>query len=178
MRNPKLVAFMAVIVAFAQIGVLLFMVGSQMRLLKSGREVILKIEPVDPRDFMRGDYVRLAYPVLEAVRSMNTDTSNDIYVLLRKNDQNNWLYIDKKEAPYSNLSSNEVQLHGYERNGAYSFGIERFYVPEGQGREIENQLDQKNSKRFDVVIVVSPSGDARIKSLRYDEQNLFDVPWY
>ena len=52
-----------VIVALAQTAVLAGMVADRVRLLKSGREITLPIVPVDPRDFFRGEYVRLGYDI-------------------------------------------------------------------------------------------------------------------
>ena len=47
------------IVLLVQTGVLGWMVVERMRLLQSGREIVLKTEPVDPRSLFRGDYVSL-----------------------------------------------------------------------------------------------------------------------
>ncbi len=33
------------------------------RVLRDGREITLKVEPVDPRDLLRGDYVSLCYEI-------------------------------------------------------------------------------------------------------------------
>ena len=51
------------IVALAQTGVLASMVVDRTLLLKTGREIILPIVPVDPRDLFRGEYVRLGYDI-------------------------------------------------------------------------------------------------------------------
>ena len=39
------------------------MVADRVRLLQTGREITLPIVPVDPRDFFRGEYVRLGYDI-------------------------------------------------------------------------------------------------------------------
>src|SRR5581483_692780 len=51
------------ILAFAQTGVLAYMVADRVTLLRSGRTITLPIIPVDPRDLFRGEYVRLGYAV-------------------------------------------------------------------------------------------------------------------
>ncbi len=49
--------------AVIQLGILATMVISQTRLLTTGREVVVAIVPVDPRDLFRGDYVTLAFSI-------------------------------------------------------------------------------------------------------------------
>ena len=52
-------------VALAQTAVLAWMVIDRIQLLRSGREIVLPIVPVDPRDLFRGEYVRLEYPAAQ-----------------------------------------------------------------------------------------------------------------
>ena len=52
---------MAALVAAIQIGFLGWSIMGRAAILREGREVLLKVEPVDPRDLLRGDYVRLGY---------------------------------------------------------------------------------------------------------------------
>ena len=50
----------AIAVAALQIGFLSWNIASRASVLRNGQEVLLKVEPIDPRDLLRGDYVRLA----------------------------------------------------------------------------------------------------------------------
>ena len=53
---------LVVMVAIAlQVVVLFFMAGEREWVVRTGRTVFLRTAPVDPRDVMRGDYVRLNY---------------------------------------------------------------------------------------------------------------------
>ena len=53
----------ALVVALAQIGFLGWIIAGRAAILRDGREIVLKVEPVDPRDLLRGDYVRLGYEI-------------------------------------------------------------------------------------------------------------------
>ena len=59
--NRTIVA--ALVVALAQIGFLGWIIAGRAAILRDGREIVLKVEPVDPRDLLRGDYVRLCYEI-------------------------------------------------------------------------------------------------------------------
>ena len=39
------------------------MVADRQALLRTGREIVLQVQPVDPRDLFRGDYVILGYGI-------------------------------------------------------------------------------------------------------------------
>ena len=53
----------AALLAVAQIAFLSWMIAGRAAILRDGQEVLLKVEPIDPRDFLRGDYVRLNYEI-------------------------------------------------------------------------------------------------------------------
>ena len=59
MPRPLLFALAALI----QMGLIAAMVYDRMRVLRHGSEVTLQTRPVDPRDFLRGDYVVLNYEI-------------------------------------------------------------------------------------------------------------------
>ncbi len=62
-----------------------------------------------------------------------------------------------------------------EANIRLNFGIERYYVPEGQGRAIE---DSQRERRITAVVAVDVSGSPVIKALRDDGRQLYKEPLY
>ncbi len=136
--------------------------------LRTGREVLLKTVPVDPRDLFRGDYVVLSYDI-SRIDTRVPDAFSlgaPIYVLLGL------------EGPYSVVSGIQHQppkdglfLKGQvqEVNGTtvrVQYGIESYFVPEGQGRRLERLRDH----RLDVRASVDRTGTARIKAVLLDGQ--------
>jgi uncharacterized membrane-anchored protein len=55
------------------------------------------------------------------------------------------------------------------------YGIEAFYVPEGQGRALQAL---RGDQRLTVAVRVSASGTARIRALLLDGHALYDEPIY
>ncbi|ENN86971.1 hypothetical protein RHSP_13992 [Rhizobium freirei PRF 81] len=184
----------AVIVAVLQTAVLGYMVGERAWGLRSGVEVILKTAPVDPRDLLRGDYVTLNYdisrvPVSTLVGGPPKESlSNKILsVRLKKQDDGYWGIAESslgtldpqpdtvilKSLPF------DYVFYGDQADAAatmfVNYGIERFYVPEGQGRDIESA---RNDKRVSIAARVSPDGAAHIKSLLLDGKSVYEEPLY
>ncbi|EAB6718369.1 hypothetical protein DUP91_29055, partial [Salmonella enterica subsp. enterica] len=56
-----------------------------------------------------------------------------------------------------------------------SYGIERFYVPEGEGRAIEEGM---NARAFGILAAVDASGAAQIKGLMDGDKMLYAEPLY
>jgi uncharacterized membrane-anchored protein len=79
------------------------------------------------------------------------------------------------------LRSDPVRLRGEDnpRTGkmtlSLTFGIERYYVPEGEGLEIEAA---RNEGRTTVAIRVSEAGVAQIARLMIDGKTLYEEPLY
>ena len=56
-----------------------------------------------------------------------------------------------------------------------TYGIESYYVPEGEGRPIE---DGRNTGRVSVAVRVSESGQPQIRALMLDGAPLYQEPLY
>ena len=60
-------------------------------------------------------------------------------------------------------------------NVGIRYGIEKYFVPEGEGREIESA---RNQGKVTIVAAVTPDGRAAIKRLLLDGKPLYDEPLY
>ncbi len=58
---PRVLLF--ALAALIQVALIGLMVYDRVRVLREGSEVTLQTRPVDPRDFLRGDYVVLNYEI-------------------------------------------------------------------------------------------------------------------
>lgn len=153
----------------AQILFLLAVAGSYYAVDWWGKEIRLKTVPVDPRDILYGDYVTLGYEISRLKPEIWKESSglpkrgDAIYVVLKENRE---LY--EPVAAYGSkpeTGNDEVVLKGrvdYSWNEEISvkYGLEKYYVPEGTGRELER-------KASDMVVRVkaAPWGQAKISGL-------------
>jgi uncharacterized membrane-anchored protein len=135
--------------------------------LQTGDEILLKTKPVDPRDLFRGDYVVLRYDISTittddlSYKGADFNEGDKVYVLLNVDDNKigSLLNIDKnkpKEAFFikgiiKNANKNILNIE---------YGIESYFVPEGEGIEIEKKLGEIYTK-----VSVDNFGNALIKSL-------------
>ena len=153
---------------------------------RTGTEIILKTQPVDPRDLFRGDYVTLNYEIstlnLEEIPAEDPhfEYNDQIYLALEikneygvpkkiyKNPPDNELYIKGtvKELIYDweAYESSNVTEEPDLKELRVEYGIESYFVPEGKGLEIERQ-QQTGGEGVDVKVVVDKYGNAVIKSL-------------
>jgi len=65
--------YLTVAAAALQVFVLAFMAGQREWVLRTGRTTYLRTAPIDPRDLMRGDYVRLEYEMSRVPRELWRD---------------------------------------------------------------------------------------------------------
>jgi uncharacterized membrane-anchored protein len=189
LRTHKMAA--AALAALVQCGILLYMIQSRASILQNGAEVVLRTEPVDPRDLLRGDYVTLGYaissfPATEIDGDLNRrfDESSPVYVALKKGPDGVWEKSRASVSPISDLRPDEVLIAGRALYGftpkssdtvRVNYGIERFYVPEGEGRGIESE---RNERRIDAVIMISAKGKAQMKRLMDAGVALYEEPVY
>lgn len=173
------------IVLVLQTLVLIAMVGMKQWTLTTGMPILLETEPIDPRSLFRGDYVRLKYVITEIqLDQLDGDDEFDehdvIYIVLQQGDtywepiavhneyptgkndktiikgevkrvlENRWNQEKKKMEP-----DNYLQIR---------YGIENYFVPEGEGRELEIQTTGK----VDIRVAVDKFGNAGIKAVLVD----------
>jgi uncharacterized membrane-anchored protein len=178
-------------VALLQIGFLAWMIQARADILRNGREVRLEVEPVDPRDLLRGDYVRLGYdmsilpktlfstlpehalaegtPILVDLEADDEGLHQPVAVHLSDNaplPDPTVVRVRGTLASSSPLSSDMLRLR---------YGIERFYLPEGEGRAIEADM---RTRSFYVIAAVSAAGQAQIKAFVDGVTTLYQEPLY
>ncbi|MBB3352325.1 putative membrane-anchored protein [Rhizobium sp. BK049] len=179
----------AIIVAGLQTLILGTIIQSRASILSSGAEVLLKTAPVDPRDFLRGDYVVLNYDISTVpVRTISGGVPAELgertlWVRLKKQADGFWTVSESSfqalpPQPETVILRSKPFYSGGMAAGdsiRVEYGIERYYVPEGQGKPIE---EARNDGNVAIVVRVSPDGSAQIRSLLVDGKPVYDEPLY
>jgi uncharacterized membrane-anchored protein len=169
------------------------MIAGRAMVLRDGREVVLSVEPVDPRDLLRGDYVTLAYNISRLPAGLFTEIpaggegerERTVHVRLKPDSDGVFQPVSARfdERPEAAPAADEVDIRGTARLRraaraewvSVKYGIERFYVPEGEGREIERDLRQRS---FRMKVAVAKDGTAQIRSFHDGETMLYAEPLY
>jgi uncharacterized membrane-anchored protein len=168
-----------------QAGLLAAMVVDRALLLSQGTEIRLPVVPVDPRDFLRGDYVILSYPIsrIQSDRVEGSDVftaDQTIYVALVPENGSWRLGGVHAHKPGSGVflkgNVESVRQGGREcaapcRIYEVTYNLEKFFVPEGQGVALE-QL--RADQRLEVDVAVAADGRAAIKRLLVDGAVRYD----
>jgi uncharacterized membrane-anchored protein len=172
------------VVALAQTGVLAAMVVDRALLLKSGREIVLPIVPVDPRDLFRGEYVRLGYEISTVPAMLLVGPAparnSAFYVTLAKNPQGGWTPVRVAAARPDETDPDRIVLRGRSRftfpaSTWVLYGIESYFVPEGQGRRLEALAREG---KMAARIAVDGRGNAAIKGLIIDGVQQYEEPLF
>lgn len=193
MSSGRTLILSALVLALAQVGFLSWMIAGRAAILRDGKEVLLKVEPVDPRDLLRGDYIYLSYEISRIPVKLIADIpagkeTNDeglITVRLKKDADGYWRAGSAWLAePSSPAGPDEVDIVGHISAGwtlsgdatvAPDYGIERFYLPEGEGQAIERDM---RVRPFGIRAAVSEDGVPQIKALMDGDRMLFKEPLY
>ncbi|MCL2145288.1 MAG: GDYXXLXY domain-containing protein [Endomicrobia bacterium] len=142
-------------------------------LLRYGKEVMLRVIPVDPRDLFRGDYVILSYEISsisgeqKIFGSYGEDAEEEkiyygetVYVALIEDGE-----YYKGGNIYKSRPKRGLFIKGKIRDGAIVYGIENFFVPEGEGKIIE---DARNRNKVSAKVFINSYGSALVKELYID----------
>jgi uncharacterized membrane-anchored protein len=190
-RIPRVLLFL--LAGFIQVALIAYLVYDRAGILRAGREVMLQTRPVDPRDLLRGDYVVLSYDISSVPAGPLKDTpvasrGASLYVKLAPNAEGFYQAVSVHQEPVP-VSGDEVLIKARPTYGdncgssnrffcdqlQLKYGIEKYFVPQGEGREIESA---RNQGKVAVVVAVAPGGRAAIKRLLMDGKAVYDEPLY
>lgn len=169
----------ALVVAGAQSAFLAAMVIDRALLIQQGREITLDVRPVDPRSLFRGDYVILNYgPISRPDSSLLEEAANgrrSLFVTLRRGDEG-WQPTAVSEHYPDDVTGDDVVLKGQlprPKARQVRYGIESYFVPEGEGKRLEKLIGKGQLK---VIVAVGATGRAAIKGLVVEGQRVYDEP--
>lgn len=192
MNGKRLIAI-AVLVALAQVAFLGWMIAGRAAILRDGKEVLLKVKPVDPRDLLRGDYVVLSYEIANLPANLianiprqgMADSGGLLTVRLAQEADGYWrpvsAWLGKAPSP---AGGQEADISGQILRGRVlesgamlrvDYGIGRFYLPEGEGMAIQKDM---RIRPFGIRAALGRDGTAQIKALVDGDKTLFEEPLY
>lgn len=129
--------------------ILLFLIAKPLLVQVAGQTVMIQTEPYDPRNLFYGDYVQLNYTIshvsqqqvdpaiTKQKRGFFTDELPVYVSLVPRGEFYAAGYVSLKK-PSQGLFL-RGRIYPYRSEGVYtiSYPIERYYVPEGTGRQLE-----------------------------------------
>ncbi|MFN2467581.1 MAG: GDYXXLXY domain-containing protein [Gaiellaceae bacterium] len=126
--------------------------------LATGKEVLLEVRPVDPNDPFRGEYVALSYPIARTRLPAGVGTGDTVYVVLVPGDR-----VWRAAGVVRDRPARGTFIRG--RAGGFpgiEFGIETFYVEEGDARRYEDAIRRG---AVEAKVVLDDGGGAKLRDL-------------
>lgn len=171
--NKKIILFF---IAFLWIVIAAAMIISKQFTLKTGEAVVLETVPVDPRDLLRGDYVVLRYKIstlyLDQVRSEKKSYRNGERIFVRLQPKGKFweaTAVQTRRSTDKGFCIRGRVSYCYQNRISIIYGIESYFVPEGEGKELEKSM-RGNRSPVSVEAVVDSSGNALIKRVYIDNR--------
>ena len=175
-----------ILVVVLQTAALIGMVAIKQRTLITGKAILLETEPIDPRSLFRGDYVRLNYAIssldyAEVEGDNDFERHDDVYVMLREGEKF-WEAVSiHREMPAHGLESvvirGEAQYSGIWTGGEsrdginVRYGIENYFVPEGEGMALERPAE---GEEVTIMVAVDEAGASAIKAVLVGGEVLYE----
>lgn len=124
--------------------------------LSSGERILLRVQPVDPDDPFRGEYVDLTYPI-SRLDTGGAERGTTVYVPLRKRGRAWTGDRVAREKP-----DEGTFIRGRVSSSGIRYGIETFFVEEGEARRYERAMAER---RLLADVVLDDDGDAQLDDL-------------
>ena len=178
-----------IVVGLLQSAALAWMVGERLSLLNTGREIVLKVIPADPRSLFRGDYVILNFDfsVIKSDKVPEKLKSNEqVFITLSRETDGSWAFSELSRSKPAHQGEDRVAIRGIVKSAwknrktnvstvRIRCGIESYFVPEGTGKALEKQVRDRQMR---AIIAVGANGVAAIKGLEIAGQRMVDPPLF
>ena len=162
------------------------MIGIKQWTLNTGTPVLLETQPIDPRSLFRGDFVRLNYTISNLKPSElegddHFQRHEKIYVELQqqgkywqafaihriKPTNSSIVLRGKVQRINEHLWNPETEKSEEIINLRVKYGIENYFVPEGEGLELERR---DNNQIVDIRVAIDTFGKPGIKEVLVNDQ--------
>jgi uncharacterized membrane-anchored protein len=147
-----------------QVVILVAMPMRSLYTLNTGREIALKLAPVDPFDMWSGYFVTLRYDISrpDSLANWATFQEGDVVNVVLEKEASNDLW--KAVALTKTIPTGKTFIQGTITKGELKFGIEAFYMPEARRDEIQNKINESQGETK-IIIALDSDGHAAIKRL-------------
>ena len=161
---------------------LAYLAGEREWILRTGRTVWLRTAPVDPRDVMRGDYVRMDYEISRVDRSLWRDglAATGLATGAAKGERRVYaaLRVDAGGIAEVTSLSDRRPKEGLYLRGSFRpsrdwdrvrYGLEAFFMEQGRAKEMEDQRwRERRGLPLNMEVSVSPGGIGVLKGYRWE----------
>lgn len=153
-----------------QLVLILGLMGSKQLTLRMGERFLLRTAPVDPMDTFRGEYVHLGYETLTEVESMAVEgpppvKGEILYVSLARVGRFATRAAVSRTPPTDALAYLRGTVVGADKTHCrVEYGIESWFVPRGQGPELEREAARKDRQLL-AEIAVDRGGHAALRAV-------------
>jgi len=169
-----------------QVIIIFVIIIFKISILSGGTDILLQIEPVDPRDMLRGDYTTFQYSNISNLNSyiaggQQIRNGETVYVVLRQSGKY-WLAQNVQKTKPLN---GEIILKGKVVSGGTEtqsdiisnqnfggsrihvvYGIEEYFIPEGKGQGF-SFFNKEAAAR----VIVDENGNAVLKQIYVDNKS-------
>lgn len=153
-----------ILLGLAQLAVVAGLAAHAEWTLQTGTRVRLETEPIDPRSLFQGDYVRLGYPIGRATTPFKREPGETLWLTLVPQGEVWAVAAVTRERPAAPAVALRTTAPA-SPTGPLELGLETVFVPEGEGRALEERVP---GRKIVVEAVIDGNGAARPAVLLID----------
>ncbi len=194
-NNKKMYNTLLIIAIFFQLFIPISMIFEREMILLSGKEFKMNVEPYDPYDYFRGNYLNISVPEQlvsndEAKEIIDKAYKNDKYMYDRKsvyvtlkNNSNNYATYDKiyTNKPMDTSSYLRAELYvqrGFEDsnekdNIMLRYPISKFYINEKYAKDAERLLRDLPKNKETYIKVKIYNGEFVVTNVFVDDKDIY-----
>ena len=182
MNNKKLLFVFFGIMVIAQLWVPASMIFQNTKVLQDGEEFHFKLQPIDPTDPFRGEYIILNFMddgYFEVDSSEEWHYETTVYAIIKNNEEGYAYVADvQKKAPQDLSNYLVLPIESAYGNSLYfNYPFDRFYMSENKAKKTEDLYFEtlRDSTSTNYAVVSIKNGKAVLKDVQVNGISLVDL---
>jgi len=182
MKNKKLLFAFFGLMVIAQLWVPASMIFQNTKVLQNGEEFHFRLQPIDPTDPFRGEYIILnflddGYMAVDSSEEWFYETT--VYAIIENNEEG-YAYVAKvqKEAPQNTNNYLKLPIESaYDNSIHFNFPFDRFYMSEDKAQKAEDLYFEnlRDSTSTNYAVVSIKNGKSVLKDVQVNGVSLVDL---
>lgn len=181
MKNKQLVFTIFTLMVLAQLLIPASMIFQNNSVLKNGEKFNFKLQPIDPSDPFRGEYIVLAFTD-EVYFEQNNEhwQENTLVYAIFENDKNGYAYIAelRRKAPKETANYLALKVDYVNNDEVYfNFPFNRFYMSEDKAQKAENLFLEtiRDSTNINYAVVSIKNGKSVLNDVQVNGVSLVKI---
>lgn len=180
MKNKQLLFTFFGLMVVTQLAIPISLIFQNNKVLKNGTEFCFRLQPIDPIDPFRGEFIILNFTDNTFNKNLSEGEERDLKYVLIENNEDGFAHITGFSSEKPSNTNNYLELpidYSTETEYIFNFPFDRFYMAENKAQKAEDLYFEtlNDSSSINYAVVKINNGKSSLLDVQVNGVSLVDL---